>query len=293
MFDMDGKLPVVRFCKVISIEDETDADRIKVRLSPEDNSKTDEELDYAFPLLPKSIHVKPKVGEAVLVLLAITNDGNSQRYYIGPVISQDHRLYNDPYFGGADAFLRGSYKKFDVAPRMDPEQNGLLPNDTDVIVRGRKNAELQITDDDLRAKAGVKVVNENNQYKMSFNTKNPSYLKLKYHKDPLTGNTYSTATIVADKINLISNTSPNYYNTTDRADLISDSELEKVINSAYKLPYGEKLVEFLKVFVDAFLNHTHDFSMLPPNSYYTESLITEKAELLDNEGMLSDTARIN
>ena len=69
--------------------------------------------------------------------------------------------------------------------------------------------------------------------------------------------------------------------------------MEKVINSAYKLPYGEKLVEFLKVFVDAFMNHTHDFAMLPPNSFYTASLATESAEMLDNGKLLSDTVRIN
>jgi hypothetical protein len=77
---MNGKLPLVRFCKVISIDDDTDADRIKVRLSPEDNGKTDDQLDYAFPLLPKMFHVKPKKGEAVFIFLAIANDGNSQRY---------------------------------------------------------------------------------------------------------------------------------------------------------------------------------------------------------------------
>ena len=28
----EGKIPLVRFCKVISIDDDTDADRIKIRL---------------------------------------------------------------------------------------------------------------------------------------------------------------------------------------------------------------------------------------------------------------------
>lgn len=290
---MEGKIQVVRFCKVISVDDDTDADRIKIRLSPEDNSKTIDEIDYAFPLLPKMFHVKPKVGEAVFVFLANTNDGESQRYYIGPVVSQDHRLYNDPYFSGADSFLRGSYKKFDIAPRMDPQQDGILPNDDDIVIRGRKNADIQITNDDVRIKAGVKIVNDDNEYKMSFNTKNPAYEKLKYHKKALSNNTKSTATIVADKICLLSNNSPNYYNLTDRKDLITDEELNKVIDSAYKLPYGEKLVDFLKTFVEAFTKHTHDFPMLPPNSFYTAPLTSQKADLLDNEKMLSDTVRVN
>lgn len=290
---MEGKIQTVRFCKVISVSDDTDADRIKVRLSPEDNSKRIDEIDYAFPILPKMFHVKPKVGEAVLVLLAVTNDGNSQRYYIGPVVSQDHRLNFDPYFQGADSFLRGSYKKFDVAPRMNPDHNGILPNDNDIVIRGRKNADIQITDDDVRIKAGVKVVDSANAYNMMFNIKNPSYAKFKYHNASLADGSKSTATIVSDKIALLSNNSPNYFYTTDRKDLITDDELNRVIESAYKLPYGEKLVEFLNAFVDAFVKHTHPFQMLPPNPAYSTVLMEKKAQLLDKGEMLSDTVRIN
>lgn len=290
---MNGKIEVIRFCKVISVSDDTDADRIKVRLSPEDNHKSDSDLDYAFPILPKMFHVKPKVGEAVLVLLAVTNDGNSQRYYVGPVISQDHKINYDPYFCGADSFLRGAYKKFDVAPSMNPEHQGILPKDEDIVIRGRKNADIQISNDDIRLKAGVKVVNEDNNYEMSFNTKNPSYVKVKYHPISLNDGSKSTSTVVGDKICLLSNTSPNYYNLTDREDLITDEELNKVIESAYKLPYGEKLVDFLKTFVKAFNNHTHNYPMLPPNPFHLETLNSKSTDLLENGNLLSDTIRIN
>lgn len=290
---MEGRISGIRFCKVLSITDDTDADRIKVRLSPEDNYKTVDEIDYAFPLLPKFFHVKPKEDEAVLVLLATNNNGNSQRYYIGPIISQDHKLYKDPYFMGADSYLRGAFKPFDTAPRMDPETDGVLPNDEDIVIRGRKNTDIQITEDDIRIKAGVKVVANGNESKITFNIKNPSYHKLKYHNTPLNGDTYSTSTIVADKINLLSNNSPNHFVTTDRKDLITDDVLNDVIENAYKLPYGEKLVELLKVFVDAFLKHTHDFPMMAPNPFYTSSLLAHKSNLLDKEELLSDTVRIN
>lgn len=283
----------IRYCRVVSVDDDTDADRIKVRLHPEDNAKTIEELDYAFPLLPKAFHIKPKENEGVFVLLAVNNNGDSQRYYIGPVISQDHKIDKDPFFAGGDSFLRGSFKKFDVAPRMDPEKNGILPNDDDIVIRGRKVADIQISDYDIRIKAGVKLVNEGDASIMSFNVKNPSYHKLKYHYKPLKGDTYSTSTIVADKINLLSNKSPNHFDTTDRKDLITDEELNNVIESAYKLPYGEKLVEFLNTFVNAFVNHTHNFPMVPPNIFHTATLMSQKAHLLDNGEMLSDTVRIN
>lgn len=290
---MQGRINVVRFCEVLSIDDDTDADRIKVRLEPEDNSKTIDEIDYAFPLLPKMFHIKPKVGEAVFVFLATTNDGNSQRYYIGPVISQDHKLYNDPYFYGADSFLRGAYKKFDVAPRMKPDFNGLLPKDDDIVIRGRKNAELQISENDITIKSGVKIVDEAKQSKAYFNEKNPSFIKTKYHLNPLTNNTYSTTSIVSDKILLLSNTSPNYFKTTDRDNLISDETYNEIIEKAYRLPYGELLVDFLNTFVTAFIEHTHPFSMLPPNPYFTSDLISKKNTMLDRQDMLSDTVRIN
>lgn len=290
---MQGKMPVVRFCNVISVNDDTDADRIKVRLIPEDNSKTIDEIDYAFPLLPKMFHVKPKVGEAVFVFLAVTNDGNSQRYYIGPVISQDHRIYKDDYLMGADSFLRGAYKKLDVAPRTDPMKDGILPNDDDIVIRGRKNADIQITDNDVRIKSGVKVTDEINKYDMEFNTKNPGYIKTKYHLNPLDDGSQSTTTIVSDKIFLLSNNSPNYFETTDRNDLIKDNELNNILNKAYKLPYGELLVDLLNELINAFVSHTHNFSMLPPNPFHTQNLLTKKSELLDQQQLLSDTVRIN
>lgn len=290
---IEGKITLVRFCKVLSIEDNSDADRIKVRLSPEDNSKSLEEIDYAFPFLPKFFHIKPKIGEAVLVLLAVTNDGNSQRYYIGPIISQDHRIYNDQFFNGGDAFLRGSYKKFDVAPRMIPDNDGILPNDNDIVIRGRKNSDVQITDNDVRIKAGVKLTNEEDKYKMSFNTKDPGYIKIKYHLNPLDDNSRSTTSIVSDKIFLLSNTSKNYFNTTDRNELITDDELNKILNESYRLPYGELLIDFLNIFVKAFVEHTHDFSMLPPNPAHTGDLLAKKNNLLEQKQMLSDTVRIN
>ena len=81
--------------------------------------------------------------------------------------------------------------------------------------------------------------------------------------------------------------------TTDKTDLIKDDELKRVIESAYKLPYGEKLVEFLKLFVECFAQHSHPFPMYPPYEKFTSGLEIEKSKLLDNEQLLSDTVRIN
>ena len=293
---MSTSIPGVRFCEVLSVDDKTDAQRIKVRLLPEDASKNLSEIDYAFPLLPKHFFIKPKVGEGVLVLLAVTNKGESQRYYIGPVISQEHKINGDSFFCGADSILRGGAKVLDIPPRMRPEANGALPNDDDVIVRGRRHGEIQIREDDVIIKAGVKLLTGPQKDEMYFNNKNSSYIKTKYHLNPLNDGIHSTTTLVGDKIFLLSNNGEVEFkdNTEEnKRELISDEQLKKVIDSAYKLPYGEKLVEFLKLFVEAFLSHSHPFPMLPPDPSYTSKLVAKKAQMLDAEEMLSDTVRIN
>lgn len=309
-----GAIKGVRYCQVVSVSDDTDSDMIKVKILPEDSAYGDDysQLPYAFPLLPKMVHVKPKVGEAVFVFLTEEDNSMSQRYYIGPVISQDHRIFKDNYLY-ATSFMRGTAFKPDIAPRTKREFNGILPNDDDIIIRGRKNADIQVTNDDVRIKSGVKVVNEDNEYAMHFNTQDPAYIKVKYHPSGLYKNenkrtntpppleleqeeqVKSTVTLVADKINLIQNHSKEKeFTTTDTTDLITDDELKRALNEAYKLPYGEKLVEILSIFIDAFIKHTHPFSMLPPcNADGIPDLKDKKTEYLDNGKMLSDAVRIN
>lgn len=300
---MSGQISGIRYAPVISIDDTTGCDMIKVRLHPEDDSKSIESIPEAFPLLPKMLHVKPKVGESVLILLSVTNDGNSQRYYIGPIISQDNRLYYDSYLC-SDDFMNGAPVKQDVDPATIPETEGTLPNNDDVMLRGRKNADVLITNDDVRIRAGVKVMNENSWYDMWFNQHDPAYIKVKYHVNGLVKNgdfeeitqqCNSTATIVADKINLISNnSSEKTFDTTNKNDLISDDELKRVIKEAYKLPYGEKLVELLTVLINAFLKHTHPYPMIPPvTDERIEKLTEVKKVLLDDNNLLSDTVRFN
>lgn len=302
---MKNSIKLVRFCEVVSVSDEYDAGRIKVRLRPEDDAiSKNEDLPYAVPLLPKMFTVIPKVGEGVMVFLSEADKGFSQRYYIGPLISQFDYLYDQKLMFGSDSILKGSPLTMDRSVSSVANYRGITPKKTDIAILGRKNCDILLKDDDIRIRAGVKLLKEDDKYQMSFNEKDPSYIKLKYHNDGIGNNTHSTATIVADKINILSNKSskrrPNNtnqsigaFNLTDRDELITDSELENVINEAYRLPYGEELVNFLKKFIEIFMKHTHDFPMLPPNSLYVNDLQSAAQEPIYNEGMLSDAIRIN
>lgn len=284
--------PIVRLCKVISTIDDTDGDRIKVRFNPEDNHITNiNEIPWAFPILPKFLHVKPKVGECVFVLTAQGDDGNSQRYYLGPVISQPHHMDDEPYTLDAVKYFKGITTP-DVAPHMLEQTHGAFLKDNEVGLYGRKNTELKLSDSDVQLRAGVRLLNPNKVRDIHFNEKNPSYLKLKYHdKEQVTpnGQTYQTsATLVADKINLISNKSRDYFQTSDRNDLISDATMKEIIDKAHQLPYGDVLVEFLTLFRNAFLNHVHPYPRLKP--CVDDALM--KVQGYDLDKMLSDDIRV-
>ena len=152
---------LVRLAKVVSVEDETDGGRIKVRLLPEDAmEKSKKNLVYAYPFLPKMFHIKPKVGECVKIITAVSNDGYSKRYYIGPEISQPNHMLYEPYYLSSTAIDKGSLITPDVAPSMNPETYGAFPKDDDIAIEGRKNTGIQLTEDDVRIKAGVKVVDK-------------------------------------------------------------------------------------------------------------------------------------
>lgn len=286
------KNTIIKICQVIDIYDETDGDRIKVKLSPEDDRKSDDEIPYAFPLLPKLIHIKPKIGEYVLVFLTEINNGYSNRYYIGPIISQPQFMEQDDVLTNVTSLYPGSYKEPDVAPSTNADSHGALAENKDIALYGRKKNDIILTDDDIRLRCGNRLKDDSVKGNIVFNRSDPAYILLR-HNDSKQGEKddeyRSTVNIVGDKINLIGNQSKEPFRTNDKKDLITNDEIQKIIDKAHQLPYGDILVEFLTLFVDAFAKHVHPYPGLPPcqTSEYLETTT------YDLKKMLSDSVRIN
>lgn len=261
----------IKICEVISVDDNHKSGRIKVILHPEDDRKHIDNIQYVYPLLPKMFSVSPKVGEAVIVFLTASGDGFSNRYYIGPIISQLPNLEYDGYFSGALSNYEDSLIKPKVAHDLISEATGSFGLDDDVCIYGRKGSDIILKEDDIRIRAGARL-DSNNKIGKEFNRLNPSYLKLKYNNEPTTvvnqytGEEYkynSTATLVADQINLIGNNANTYFNTTNNEALITDDEMKKIIETAHALPFGDALVDFLKYFLRMFQEHAHPYPGLP------------------------------
>ena len=66
-------------------------------------------------------------------------------------------------------------------------------------------------------------------------------------------------TIVANKINLITHRDGQpRFNVTNQNDLISEEEMERILNEAHPIPFGDILLEYLRLFKDALFYHVHN-----------------------------------
>jgi hypothetical protein len=295
---------VIRVGKVESVYDEYDGLRIKVRVK-QDGKKDVSQLDYAFPLLPKTIQSVPKKGEAVLVFYGILGNKESNRYYIGPLISQPqyfNKEYYNPINSTPTSLLVGSINKPLPSISHFNETKGAFPKINDIALVGRKSEDIILKDGEIDIRCGIrgkKAFDENDSTASSsgligdviFNSHSPSYIQLKYKRGITKGNKQtadSVINLVGDKINIISHQDVNYFNLTDQDNLINENELDDIMSKLHQLPYGDILVDVLKKIIDVFSRHVHKYPGLPPLDMFIEEINS-----IDLEKILSDHVRIS
>lgn len=294
---------IIRMCEVVSVDDEYEGQRIKVfipgideyeRVSEGTTMPRTDKLPYCFPLLPKMLHVMPKVGECVLVLLEEMGVTGGQRYYIGPIISQDYKMEKDSFKVSATSLMNGQ-RKFPPlpAPSLNPETEGSIPDKDDIAVRGRNNSDVVLKDNELRLRVGFTDADKKNDVlnSLNYNHTDLGYIQMKYaERNDEKRRTYnSSINIVADRINILSHDSVDKFEIQDRNELVPNSEMAKILEKAHLLPYGDLLVDFLKEFIRIFKSHTHPYAMLPP------CLPSQDVKILDTDlsTLLSKSIRIN
>lgn len=258
--------------QVESVSDDADGLRLKVRLN-QDGSIPVDELPYSFPLLPKTLQCVPKIGEGVFVLTSQMNNNESNRFYIGPIISQPQHQESDPYAygrGTALSLLQGGTSEPLEKISNFPETEGAFPPINDIALLGRNTEDIILKKGEIDLRCGIRgfaVSDDTNLIgEVVFNKIDPAYLQLKYRKNLATGlnrEANSIVNVVADKINIISHKDKNAFNLTDKNNLINDSEIDDIMSKLHQLPYGDELVTLLDLFRQALLTHVHPFSLLP------------------------------
>ena len=114
--------------------------RIKVRIKGStvtggDDSTTDDNLPWCFPMIPKHLFIQPKKGEVVLVFVFSDRQQHADRLYLGPIISQLPLLNKDPFeFSALAGFTFGPGEP-KINPSQLPDLKGIFPNPEDKIGR--------------------------------------------------------------------------------------------------------------------------------------------------------------
>ena len=285
---------IIRFCEVLSVTDDNEGLRIKVRLEPEDSDcKRVDDLPYCFPLLPKLIHVNPKVGECVMVILTDPEAEKGNRLFIGTVTSQQYGLNYEPFRYQSRSLLNGNnYTKPYPVPKMNSENDGSYPDREDIAIQGRQNSDLILKNNEVRLRCGFKKFPSGDpKNSLLFNPKDLSYIQMRYKKlkDEKNKEYSSCINMVADKINLLSHNSKTSFTLNDRKSLITEEEQMNIDKNAHPLVFGDELVDFLRKLIDVIKTHTHPFSMDPP--CFTEP--QTKVLNTDLNGMLSKSINCN
>lgn len=274
---------LIRFAEVLQLEDNLEPSsrkevsrnsfgrRIKVRLSEDSQNLDPNELPWVWPLMPKHLHVTPKVGEMVMVFLQELDAVHGNRFYIGPIISQDYFLDHGGKYE-ALSLLQGVSTSPLCHPIGNSANDGTYPESDVIAIQGRGDSAMWLKDEELRLMCGHKAMWKWDRLSplrpnadpggLQFNKKDLGYIQLKYDKfNDKEGNKFnSVINVVADRINLISHNgadSMESVNVTNQKELMTKDSIENFVSEAQCAVYGDDLIRFLEQFRQVFLDHTH------------------------------------
>lgn len=282
---------------VISNVDDSDAKRIKVRVKGVDDHLQDNELAFAFPMLPKFFSVTPKRGEVVFVFVPTTDNPYLDRMYLGPLISQPQMLNRDSFVNGATAGLDTGFMQQRPAPSTVPENRGVFMDKEDVGLQGRDNADIILKSKEVLLRAGQFDINTKAGDIPKFNIKSPSYIQIKngvtIEKAEDRVEKGGVINIVSSKINLLTHKggSPRYI-LNDQDDMISPTEMEKILKEAHPMVFGDLLLTYLKLLRNAFMNHVHPYHGMTAEDLSGRNDIEDYLGF-DVEAILSKNIKIN
>jgi len=275
------------------------------------------EIVWAIPLLPKHLQIIPKVGEKVKLMFFDMGSPQLNRVWVGPLVSQKDKLsYQENVTAGnilntsiLNKLLKnvsGNNKNLRTGDKKIGKFRGGFPDKEDIALMGRNNADIILptrsTKNDKLNRGGEVLIRAgkfdfNNVGKLSLNTTNPGYLRIKVIESQNSFNAIDTrpktmSMLFSDYISLVSynnNVVGKPYRTEVNPIIGNDADMLQTHNSLSPLIRGDVLVEFLELLRDYVKNHNHPYHKLPS----TNANSKDKIEQFDLERLLSQGIRIN
>lgn len=294
----------VREVENVYSKDGADGHRVRAEFF-QDHAKNIEDIPWAFPLLPKMFQSVPKVGEAVLLITDRLQDTKSQRYYIGPIVSQpqfmEYCLKED-----ATTLLQSADRKPIGMISNNDATRGSFPNVNDVAVVGRGEEDVTLKYDGTTKSSEVAIragIRQEPQYSegedikgnVIFNETDPAYVQVKRKNSIASKGGHeanSLVNIVADRINIMSNRDDAVsHNLHDKKTLVAEEKMDDIMDSLHQVPMGDKLVELLELMRGAIMNHVHPWAGMRQCGDWQEYV--NKLSSYDIPSILSDYVRIS
>jgi hypothetical protein len=278
--------------EVVSIEDETDGGRIKVRIPELDNLVDDANLPWSYPQLPKFFHVYPQVGEVVRISLEDRKFPERSRFWMGSIISQPQRIGFDTKYTALST-TNLALTPPDKAPSTYPDADGVYPTKADVAIVGKVNTDVILRVNELHLRAGK---HENDDV-LKLNTTNPAHISMVYEPKPNSSTPgrpslgittsvsneqfYSNTIIMSDKLALITHSGDPKFKSAR----LTPEDRERIFDKGHPMARADVIVEALEVIRLALLNHIHGYSGIEADK---TAIITKLEELQFEQIMKKD-----
>jgi hypothetical protein len=283
---------------VVNVNDPLEQNRIIARiinldqdgniLGGRDRDVPDSKLPICIPLIPEHIHIRPLVGEMVILFLENPSDNSAPRYWSGPIINSKLKLKIQEY---KEAVKIMDYTDFSVNQNINnkPKTATLFPEQADVAIQGRDDADLI-----LRPKEAYLVAGKFKPNTFDQNTETPSYIKLKQINNSSGSlKLFSQANIVSTNINLYSPLGKFRGNELKRFEINQNlKSFGDIANSLHPAVFGDELIKLLEVIIRFLTTHIHtpQSPPVPTPDLATLQLYSVAGDL---QKLISNHVRIN
>ncbi len=277
-----SKSKIMYLAEVIAVDETYAANRIKVKLEGFDDALSLEKIPWCFPFLPLYLNMVPKVGETAKIILYDSQNEQSYREYIGPLVPQlGEFLVESPHFydsrRGREGYLLDYNKSLKKIPTS---KEGLYPDEKNIAIQGRDNADIVFKPAEVLIRAS-KFLKDKPYNK---NERNPAYIQIKtlngagtisseeVESTPVASfktllsrfknnETRTDVNIVSNKIHLIGRNT----DSTVVKPFFSEEEEETLENELHPLVYGDILKSFIEKLFNWVRSHNHPYHNVPQN----------------------------
>lgn len=269
----------IYYGEVISIDDPNEGGRIRVKIPDFDNKTGNDQLPFAYPMLPKFFWIIPQVGEVVRVFIEDTRYPQRGRHWMGSIISQPQKIGYDGYYTALSTSNIATINT-ESNPSSIPDANGVFPTVKDVALLGRNNTDVILKDKQVLIRCGKHKINN----VLSLNKENPAFIQMDFVENEKNV-TQSSIITMADKIAFISHDgTPKFKSNT-----LTKDDITKIFDSAHPMGRGDLIVEALEIIRNAIIQHIHGYSGIGAD----KSGIINQLESINFTNILQKNIRIN